>query len=305
MKICYVEKNFSPKVRAVIDQANEIIEEYQAKGFTLTLRQLYYQFVSRDLIRNKQSEYKRLLSIVSDARLAGLIDWEAIEDRTRNLVAPSTWASPASIVRACANQFETDWWEGQPYYVECWIEKDALLGVLEAACEPFQLPYFSCRGYTSVSEVWQAAQRIGGKIEDGNRVLVLHLGDHDPSGCDMTRDILDRLCLFIDGDGHDTDRLEVRRIALNIEQVMRYQPPPNPVKFTDSRATGYEAEHGSQSWELDALSPEVLAGLVASNVRDVIDKDVWSIQGEKQRDGREQLQQVANRWADVVEFVGG
>jgi len=84
-KIAYKDKNFSPSTLAVIDQANEIIDEYQTDGLKLTLRQLYYQFVSRALIANKQSEYKRLGSIINDARLAGLVDWKAIEDRTRNL----------------------------------------------------------------------------------------------------------------------------------------------------------------------------------------------------------------------------
>lgn len=266
---------------------------------------LYYQFVARGILPNKQSEYKRLGSILNDARLAGLVDWSAMEDRTRNLVAPSTWASPASIVQACASQFRSDWWKGQPFYVEAWIEKDALLGVLEHACRPWQLPYFSCRGYTSASEVWSAGQRLGWKIAEGKRIIVIHLGDHDPSGCDMSRDIEDRLRLFIGGDGHDADQLEVRRIALNMDQVRQYNPPPNPAKLTDSRATGYIAQHGDESWELDALSPEVLAALIETNVQAVIDGEKWHAQHDVQREGREQLQAVAYRWPDVVEFVNG
>jgi len=303
MKRCYVPKKFSPKVLEVIDAANEIIEEYQAKGFVLSLRQLYYQFVSRDLIPNKQSEYKRLGSVVNDARLAGLIDWSAMEDRTRNLVAPSTWESPSEIIQACANQYSSDWWKGQAFYVETWVEKDALLGVIEYATRPWQLPYFSCRGYTSASEVWGAARRIGRKIAAGKEVIVLHLGDHDPSGCDMSRDIEGRLRLFLNGDGLDADQLEVRRIALNMSQIEEYDPPPNPVKFTDSRAKGYEAAHGDESWELDALSPEVLAELIESNVQAVLDDEAWHAQREAQTSGRAQLQEVAYRWPDVVDFV--
>lgn len=264
---------------------------------------LYYQFVARGFLPNKQSEYKRLGSILNDARLAGLVDWSAMEDRTRNLVAPSTWDSPAEIVRACANQFRSDWWEGQSFYVEAWIEKDALLGVLEHACRPWQLPYFSCRGYTSASEVWAAARRLGWKIAESKRVIILHLGDHDPSGCDMSRDIEDRLRLFIGGDGWNVDYLDVRRIALNMNQVRQYNPPPNPAKLTDSRANGYIAQHGDESWELDALSPEVLAGLIEVEIQAVLDGEKWHAQQDKQRAGREQLQAVSNRWPDVVEFV--
>jgi hypothetical protein len=303
VKKCYIPKAFSAKSKEMIDSANEIIEEYQAKGFVLTLRQLYYQFVSRDLLANKQTEYKRLGSIINDARLAGLIDWEAMEDRTRNLVAPATWGSPAEIIRACASQFSTDWWARQAYYVEAWIEKDALLGVLEFACLPWQLPYFSCRGYTSASEVWEAAQRIGRRIKNEKRAIILHLGDHDPSGCDMSRDITDRMRLFLEGDGHDPDSLDVRRIALNMDQIRQYNPPPNPAKFTDSRCAAYVERHGDESWELDALSPEVLSDLIAANVEEVIEEIAWSDAKDEQEAGREQLRAVSANWNDVVEFV--
>ena len=67
---------------AIIDQANEIIDEYQADGYDLTLRQLYYQFVARNLIPNSQSEYNKLGTAINNGRLAGLIDWDAIKDRT-------------------------------------------------------------------------------------------------------------------------------------------------------------------------------------------------------------------------------
>ena len=84
MKIRYVEKNFRPETLDRIELANGIIDEYRAAGYVLTVRQLYYQFVARDLIANNTQEYNRLKSFVSDGRLAGLIDWDAIEDRTRS-----------------------------------------------------------------------------------------------------------------------------------------------------------------------------------------------------------------------------
>lgn len=304
MKKCYVQKNFATATMSLIDHANEIIEEYQEKGFTLTLRQLYYQYVSRDLIANDQKEYKRLGSIINDARLAGLIDWEALEDRTRNLVTPSTWDSPESIIQACAMQFTSDWWYGQESYVEAWIEKDALLGVLEAASRPWQIPYFSCRGYTSASEIWGAARRIGQQTGSGRRVIVLHLGDHDPSGIDMSRDIEDRIRLFLTGDDRDDEMFELCRIALTMPQIKQYDPPPNPAKTTDSRFARYQEEHGDESWELDALSPEVIADLIGKHVEREIDQELWKSAKARQEEGREQLKTVSDRWSDVVKFVG-
>ena len=225
MKVCYVAKNFSPASLDVIEQANEIIAEYLDQGFRLTLRQLYYQFVARALIPNTQRSYKRLGSIVSDGRRAGMIDWDAIEDRTRNLRSLATWNGPEEIVGACASQFRIDRWADQPCRVEVWIEKDALIGVVEGICEEWRVPYFSCRGYTSDSEIWGAAQRLAAHLSNGQRALVLHLGDHDPSGIDMTRDIRDRLALF-----GETDKITVKRIALTMEQVDSTGPRPTPPK---------------------------------------------------------------------------
>lgn len=196
-KVAYIEKRFGAALLAVIDKANAIIAEYAAQGFSLTLRQLYYQFVSRDLLKNRLQEYKRLGDIVNDARLAGLIDWTAIEDRTRFLRDLSHWTDPEAIVKSAAASFRLARWDNQPTAVEVWIEKDALVGVIEPVCERLDVPFFSCRGYTSASEMWVAAQRfIRRDRARGQRTLVLHFGDHDPSGKDMSRDIADRIALF-------------------------------------------------------------------------------------------------------------
>jgi hypothetical protein len=155
--IKYEAHSFRQSTIETIDHAVTIIAEYSAQGFNLTLRQLYYQFVSRDLIKNQQREYNRLGDIVSKARRAGLIDWLAIVDRTRNLQRLPTWGSPSAIVSAVAEQFRYDRWKEQPTYVEVWFEKDALMGVFERPAHQWRLPFFSCRGYTSDSEVWSAA----------------------------------------------------------------------------------------------------------------------------------------------------
>lgn len=295
-KIRYIERTFNPKTLATIQQANEIIIAYQAQGYQLTLRQLYYQFVARDLIPNKQKEYKRLGSVINDGRLAGLIDWNAIEDRTRNLETQSHWGSPGGIIHAAADSYKLDRWEEQEHYVEVWFEKEALAGVFERVCETWDLPYFACRGYPSQSEVWGAAQRLGKQKRRGKEVVVLHFGDHDPSGIDMTRDIVDRLYLF-------DARLDVRRLALNMDQIEEYDPPPNPAKESDSRFVGYLDIYGDESWELDALEPSVLAGLVEEAVEGLIDQEVWNEVEEKEERDVELLARAADRWDEVAEFL--
>lgn len=283
MRIIYEEKKFSRSSMQIIDAANAIIEEYQNQGYMLTLRQLYYQFVSRDLVPNTMQSYKRIGSIVNDGRMAGEIDWDAIEDRTRNVRKPSTWDSPSSIMRAVVSQFAIDRWDMQAYRPEVWIEKDALVGVISEVCEEFQVPYFACRGYNSQSEQWAAGQRFETYMDRGQIPIVLHLGDHDPSGIDMTRDNESRLTLFAG------DVVEVRRLALNWDQVQHYNPPPNPAKLTDSRADGYIKNFGRDSWELDALEPSVISDLVSSAVNDLLDPEQWDKALEKERAGQQEL----------------
>jgi len=123
----YVPKKFTAEHMAIIDAANGIIASWTAQGYDLTLRQLYYQFVARGLIPNKQTEYKRLGTIISDGRLAGLIDWAAIVDRTREVEKPSTWSSPEQIVEIVADQYQIDLWKNQPFRPEVWVEKEALV----------------------------------------------------------------------------------------------------------------------------------------------------------------------------------
>ena len=163
----FIEKSFATASLDIIRQANAIIRDYAAQGFRLTLRQLYYQFVARDLIPNTQRSYKRLGNIISDARLAGLVDWDAIEDRTRNLESNPHWDDPAAIIAAAARSFRLDKWETQPCRVEVWIEKEALVGVIERICRNLDVDYFACRGYVSQSEQHAAGKRFAGYLQDG------------------------------------------------------------------------------------------------------------------------------------------
>lgn len=303
-RIEYVAREFSPGSRRIIAHANLICAEYQQQGFDLTLRQLYYQFVARGLLPNRQTEYKRLGSIINDARLAGELDWNYIVDRTRNLEALSHWDSPADIIATTARAYNVDAWARQPERVEVWIEKDALVGVIEGVCQRNDVPYFSCRGYTSQSEVWGAAQRLEGYLDgEAEQVTVIHLGDHDPSGLDMTRDITDRLTTFLDGDGYDPEQLAVERIALSMAQVRQYNPPPNPAKLTDSRVGAYLARYGTESWELDALDPPVLDALIQDAIDRHRDEELWEASRAEQVQARELLATAASRWDDVRQLL--
>lgn len=301
-RIKYQEIRLSKPSLALIETCNKIIREYTAAGYILTLRQLYYQCVSRDIIPNKQSEYKRLGSIVNDGRLAGLVDWDAVEDRTRNVKSVGHWDSPESIISAVSDQYAIDKWESQYVRPSVWIEKDALVGVIERICDELDVEYFSCRGYTSQSEMWGAAQRFIQNAKNGQETHVIHLGDHDPSGIDMSRDIEERIQKFMAHHGYG-GMFSFTRIALNRNQIDEYDPPPNPAKSTDSRFQGYMDIHGDESWELDALEPQVLSDLVREQVDKLRDDEMYEEKVTQESIEKSQLVKVYENWDDVTEFL--
>lgn len=308
MKIKYETIALRTVAMDIIAKANTIIEKYQTDGYDLTLRQLYYQFVAHDLFpdkwiskvtgsKNCQENYDKLGNIISSGRRAGLIDWNAIVDRTRFLRSPSFWNTPNEIIDSMSRVFKYDIWADQDYHVELWFEKDALLGTMERAAELQRLPIFSNRGYVSDSSVWEAAQRIASFQRRGKECVVLHFGDHDPSGKDMTRDVTERLRLF-------GATPEIRRMALNMPQVRKYNPPPNPAKETDSRFAEYAAEFGELSWELDALPPEVMVSIVQKAITGVINPRKWARCIEREQVSRAEIKLVANvAWQELIATV--
>lgn len=292
----YIDKAFRSATLEVIKVANKIVEEYVNQGFDLTLRQLYYQMVARGYIENSDRSYKNLGNTINDARLAGLIDWRYIVDRTRNLRVNPHWNSPASIIRSAAASYQIDKWIDQPFRVEVWIEKDALIGVIAGICAALDVPYFACRGYTSQSEMWSAGQRLLLHRARNQTPVILHLGDHDPSGIDMTRDIIDRLEMF-------AGEVKVERLALNMDQVETYNPPPNPAKLSDTRADAYIAEFGWSSWELDALDPITISRLIENAVNSFRDAGLWAEKVAEERIGLELLESVSDNWTALVDFL--
>lgn len=299
MKQRYKDIRFQGKTLIRIEQANVILDEYAAQGFTMTLRQLYYQFVARDIIENSFNNYKRLSVIIDDARLGGMIDWDHIEDRTREVRVHSSWGDPSDIIRSAASWYREDIWRGQDYRPEVWVEKAALLGVIEPICNEYRAPFFATIGNCSQSEMHDAGQRFADQIANGLIPVVLHLADHDPGGLDMTRDIRDRLEMFAE------EEIEVRRIALNMDQVRLYNPPPNFTKDTDNHAAGYRETFGTdECWELDALSPTVIAELIRDELDGMIDDPLWQERKAEEKRNRILMAKVSANWSRVKEAIG-
>lgn len=290
MKQAYAKVNFRSDALTLIQRMNVIIDIFTEQGFKLTVRQLYYQLVATGVIENTERSYKRVGEYVGEARLCGLIDWDAIEDRTRAFIDRPHWHSPEHIVGTCAEQFYMSMWENQPCRVFVIVEKEALAGVLEPTCRQYDVPLLAARGYPSVTVLREFAMERLNNIQ--NDVLILHLGDHDPSGIDMTRDLKERIELF---SAEFEIRINFKRIALNMRQIDEKRPPPNPAKTTDSRFKDYRRKYGDQSWELDALSPAYLAEIITKEITDVIDSSEWEITEDKIKRGRAEIGKIAEK----------
>jgi hypothetical protein len=283
--------------------ADQIATDYAARGLGLTLRQLYYQGVSQNVFPNRESSYNRLGSAVTRGRMAGLIDWNHLTDRNREAMGVG-WdlmtdlPEMSDLVRGLENQVAHDLWQGQVFRPEVWVEKQALEQVAQRAAQRFRVPYLACKGYMSASEMWEAGYRRFRRYDRaGQTPVIIHIGDHDPSGIDMTRDIRERAEMFAGC------YVEVRRIALNMDQIEEFNPPPNPAKTTDSRFTEYAVRFGNESWELDSLRPELLIDLIRAEIETLIDRAEWDARKAEEDEATEKVRAVADRWDEVAAWL--
>lgn len=285
MKEQFKKIAFRSNALGIIDICNGIIDEYLEAGLRLTLRQLYYQLVTKNVITNEEKSYKNLSSLVSNARLAGLIDWEAIEDRARQPKIQSEFSDLSELVEVAIQSYRLPRWEGQDHYAELWLEKEALAGVLTPIAKRFHVTLMVNKGYSSQSAMYESAQRF---MDKSRNPILFYLGDHDPSGEDMVRDIKERLDLF------GVYNIDVKKIALTMDQINIYNPPPNPAKIKDPRAAAYIEKFGNSSWEVDALPPTVLNDIIKTAFEEIIDKDLMQEIIDREEKDKEKLREIAN-----------
>jgi hypothetical protein len=305
-KFRYEDRRFTPAAREVVDTADRICAEYAAQGYTLTLRGLYYQFIRRNAFpdsrmnaagtKNHQQNYKWLGDLVSDARVAGLIDWNHIEDTTRETSGgDGGWDDPADAIAAMERWYSIPHWPGQSSYLEVWVEKEALLDVVSRPASRWNVASMACKGNPSTSAVRLAAQRLRQFEREGRKTEVIYLGDHDPTGLDISRDIQDRLTMF-------RSTAEVDRIALNFDQVTD-DLPPSPAKLTDSRAQGYIELYGDDTWELDALEPQVLDALVEEAILARLNRPLYEARVEEEERQKQVLQDLSANWSEILSHM--
>lgn len=302
----YKDIRITRSTRDLITIANSIIDEFAEQGYELTLRQLYYQFVGKDLIPNTQRSYNRLGDAIATGRNIGLIDWDAIVDRLRNVKKRSEWADPGAAIESLAGQYHIDVWENQPVRPEVWVEKDALSAIVRRSCNAYGVGYMVCRGYLSQTAAYNAGQRAlkRSRYAIPQQTVILYLGDHDPSGLDMPRDINERVNLYA-ADHLARTSVKVKPIALNRDQIAQYGLPPNPAKEADSRAPDYVKRYGESSWELDALPPAALTEIIErAIVTECRNPELMQSFLEDEKREKAQLIAASKKWGEIEKTLG-
>ena len=261
----------------------DICEEYEGNGDTMTLRQLYYQLVAKDLIPNHIRVYQKLSSLKDELCYAGHLDWSVFEDRGRVPTRAYFENSVSGALQRAVDYYALDRQLGQETLIEVWTEKDAISGILKKVTNPYTISLVVNKGYNSSTAMYEAYKRFCSAFTKGKSVKILYFGDHDPSGLDMIRDIRDRLVFMFDNGSRLEGTgvrccydFEVVPIGLTMEQIKEFNPPHNPAKITDPRAYGYIQQFGQKSWEVDALKPAVMREIVETNIKNIMDMDVYN-----------------------------
>lgn len=245
-----------PKTIELLQVALEILDSTHP----MTVRQVYYQLVARQVIKNNRSQYQAVSNLLVNARKEEVIPWQWIEDRLRRPRRVSMWSGLNDFAKTVCQAYRRDVWDTQPKHLEVWLEKDALSGIFRDALDPYGVTLNVGRGYDGWDSIHNAAERFGA----GNQVRVAYFGDFDPSGEDMVRSLRERLAFF----GCDA---EIVKCALTFEDVERYNLPPDFTKASDTRSAGFVARYGDVAVELDALPLQVLRERLIAQVEGHID----------------------------------
>ena len=273
-----------------------IVEDYQSQNIVQTLRGYYYDLVSERLIPNTIEIYKRIGKLISDLRYSGHIDWSAMEDRARKKDMASEWESVSNLIKSAVYSYRLPRWKDQDKYIELFTEKDTMYSRLAPLTQKYHIPLCINRGYASSSVIYDLSKRIIEKLEDGKKVVLLYVGDHDPSGLDMIKDIEKRLTEFLEmgRDYYDAD-FKIVHVALTKSQIKKYNLPPNPAKVSDPRAKWYIEEHGKISWEVDAMKPQVMRKIVEDEIQNHIDIDKYNVWIDKEKKEKQALKEFGEK----------
>ncbi len=252
----------------------------------MTVRQVFYQLVSRGTIAKTENEYKQtVIRLLKEMRLDGEVPFDWIADNTRWMRKPRTFNSVEHALRHTARTYRSAVWNTADAYVECWLEKEALAGVLYDVTELYDVPLMVTRGYASLTYLFEAAKHIEAC---GKPAHLYYFGDHDPSGKDITRNTEARLREFAPG-----VEIHFERVAVTQSQIQSLNLPTRPTKKTDSRSKDWSGG----SVEVDAITPQTLRGLTRRCIEQHIDPRQLQVTRTTEQSERQFLEMLAARYS--------
>jgi hypothetical protein len=279
-----------PHVQLLVDQVRAVLEENRA-FLPMTARQVFYRLVGAHGYDKTEQAYARLLETLNRARRARLIPMGAIRDDGGTEYGPGGWDSPDQFwrsVRAGAEAYGHALDDGQPVAVELWVEAAGMVPMVARVAAEYGVTTYSSGGFDSVTVKYGAAQRIAGR-ETGT--VVLHLGDHDPSGLSILDSAAEDIAAFI-ADLHGPEPV-FARLGVTDEQIRRYQLPSAPQKATDRRG-----EHMHRTVQAEAMSPTQLTAEVRAALQAVVDLHALAAARELGEREREQILRHLPQLAD-------
>ncbi len=251
----------------------------------MTVRQVFYRLVSLGLIAKTENEYKHtVVRLLSEMRLGGDLPYGWIADQTRWMRKPRSFGTLHAALRQTAETYRRALWADQDAYVEIWLEKDALVGVLYEVTEQYDVPLMVTRGYPSLSFLHEAASAIASQ---GKPAHLYYFGDHDPSGVDISRVVETRIRGFT-----LRSPLHFERVAVIPDQIAQWSLPTRPTKAGDSRGASFVGG----SVEVDAIPPKTLRSLVAGCIEQHIDQERLEQTKSIERLERTSLVELSRTW---------
>jgi len=252
-----------------------ICEEYGL----ITIRQLFYQAVSRGLVEKTESQYRRVGDFITDMRNAGELDMDLILDPTRAEKVVSQWVGLAEYIEVIRQSYRINYWHYSPDFIQVWLEKEALTTIVRPVCDDYGVGLWVSKGFASLSYLSQAADQLAAKTANGIPCKIVQFGDHDPSGKNIFEVIEAELIRLTALKGGQPDLINYERVSLTADQVVAWGLPTRPTKASDSRAKNFKGP----STELDALPPDQLSDLVRQAILDRIDISLWNQIQDRQR----------------------
>jgi len=277
------------RTRSEMDGIRAAIFDVLGETQPATVRQVYYQLVGRGVIAKTEAEYKstvvRLLTVMRRERE---IPFGWIADNTRWMRKPPSFSSLGDMLVESQRLYRRALWDNQDAYVEIWLEKDALSGVLYEETAEFDVPLMVTRGYPSISYLYEAAEAVN---ECGKPAFLYYFGDYDPSGCDITRAVEAGIREFA-----PSAEIHFQRVAVTREQIDKWKLPTRPTKTSDSRSRQFDGE----SVEVDAVPPATLRAMVRGCIERHIDP--WRLTQLRRVEAQER--ETLKRIAGAMEAAG-